>query len=284
MITEEPINHSWNAVLVDGYWQLVDCHWATRYLQSERNVPENLVYEYDDFYFFPPPHELVYSHCPEDPAWQLVYPARSRAEFEDYPLVKSYFFTVGMQFCQQDKGILHTRNGILVLTLAATKPAQFTFKLTFGEAMVEMISSVSLKRYVIQETVDNRLTFYFRCPREGNYYLTIFAQQAGNRVRTEYVFKATCEFKIICDQAAADTRPYPLCSDSNWGPGAPVHQYGFTPSHKDAIVVAERGRVDISFQKSRNVRLFARLTQDGADQDILERYVSVKEQDNQVSI
>ena len=268
---------------IDGYWQVVDSHWATRYLQSERNIPENLVYEYDDFYFFPPPQDLVYSHCPEDPAWQLVYPAKSRSEFEDSPLVKSYFFTVGMQFLQQDRGILYTKNGLLVLTLAATKPANFTFKLTFGENMIEMISSVHLKRYVIQETVDKRLTFYFRCPREGNYYLTIFAQQASNRIRVENVYKATCEYKIICDQAASDTRPYPLCSDSNWGPGAPVQQYGLIPSHRDAIVVAQQGRINLSFTKKRNVRLFAKLTQDGVDPEMLERCISVTEQDNQVN-
>jgi len=45
-ITSTPPNHSWNAVLIDGNWQLVDCHWATRYLQAERNTPESLVYEY----------------------------------------------------------------------------------------------------------------------------------------------------------------------------------------------------------------------------------------------
>ena len=59
-ITSGPINHSWNAVLLDGNWQLVDSHWATRYLQSERNTPENLVYEYDDFYFIPEPRNLIY--------------------------------------------------------------------------------------------------------------------------------------------------------------------------------------------------------------------------------
>jgi len=36
-----------------------------------------------------------------------------------------------------------------------------------------------LKRYVIQETTENRVTFYFRSPREGNYYITVFAQQVS---------------------------------------------------------------------------------------------------------
>lgn len=36
-------NHSWNAVYIDNNWYLVDSHWATRYLISEKNMPENLV-------------------------------------------------------------------------------------------------------------------------------------------------------------------------------------------------------------------------------------------------
>lgn len=283
-ICSTPVNHSWNAVQIDGNWQLVDSHWATRYLQSERNTPDNLVYEYDDFYFIPDPGHLIYSHCPEDSSWELLYPVRARAEFEDYPLVKSFFFNIGMQFLQQNTGIIYTKRGLITVTLGFTKPTSFTFKLTTGDQLSEVVSGIALKRYVIQETTENRVTFYFRSPREGNYFLTVFAQQVGDRIKVENVFKAACEYKIICDQAAGDIKPYPLVSDSNWGPGAPVKQYGLTPSHKTAILAAPNGRTEVSFAKSRDVRLYARLTKDGMDEDTLERAVTVREQDNVIYV
>ena len=283
-ITGTPANHSWNAVFIDGNWQLVDCHWATRYLQSERNTPENLVYEYDDFYFLTEPSMLIYSHCPEEPSWQLLHPARSRSEYEEYPLVKSFFFSIGMQFLQQNRGIVFTKKGIVTLTLGFTQPTAFTFKLGFGENSVENLQGIQLKRYVIQETTENRVTFYFRSPREGTYFITVFAQHVADRVKVENVFKAACEYKIICDQAAADIRPYPLCSDANWGPGATVRQYGLQPSHKTALLAAPNGRADVAFTKTRDVRLYARLVKDGIDEDTLENAVTIHEQDNQVFV
>ena len=60
-----------------------------------------------------------------------------------------------------------------------------------------------------------------------------------------YALQQVCEYKIICDQAAGDIRPYPQCSDSNWGPGTPVQQYGLTPSHTNAILAAPNGRAEV---------------------------------------
>jgi len=76
---------------------------------------------------------LIYSHCPEETSWQLLHPARSRTEYEEYPLVKSFFFAIGMQFLQQNRGIVFTKRGIVTITLGFTQPTAFTFKLTFGE-------------------------------------------------------------------------------------------------------------------------------------------------------
>ena len=76
---------------------------------------------------------LIYSHCPEETSWQLLHPARSRTEYEEYPLVKSFFFSIGMQFLQQNRGIVFTKRGIVTITLGFTQPTAFTFKLTYGE-------------------------------------------------------------------------------------------------------------------------------------------------------
>jgi len=88
---------------------------------------------YDDFYFLTEPGMLIYSHCPEETGWQLLHPARSRTEYEEYPLVKSFFFSIGMQFLQQNRGIVFTKRGIVTITLGFTQPTAFTFKLTYGE-------------------------------------------------------------------------------------------------------------------------------------------------------
>lgn len=53
-----PANHSWNAVYLKGSWQLVDAQWATRYLSSGMDLHDNVVYEYDDFYFLMEPQQV----------------------------------------------------------------------------------------------------------------------------------------------------------------------------------------------------------------------------------
>lgn len=111
-ITSQPLNHSWNAVYVDGDWQLVDSHWGTRFLQSESNVSENLVYEFDDFYFLTDPEQLAYTHRPQESIWQLLAQPQTADQFEDYPLVKSYFFTNKMHLLPgQNRGVIHAKRG-----------------------------------------------------------------------------------------------------------------------------------------------------------------------------
>jgi hypothetical protein len=96
-------------------------------------------FRYDDFYFLPEPSMLIYSHYPEEPVWQLLNPARSKSDFELYPLVKSFFFIAGMQFLQQNRGVLYTKRGIVTVTLGFTRPTAFTHKIGYGESAIETV-------------------------------------------------------------------------------------------------------------------------------------------------
>ncbi|PAA47289.1 hypothetical protein BOX15_Mlig025622g3, partial [Macrostomum lignano] len=275
---EQPHNHSWNAISIDGAWQLVDVHWAMRYLSSERNSPENLVYEYDDFYFMTEPQQAVYSHYPEDPLWQLLRRPLTLDQFEDLPLTKSQFFKCGMSFEQATHGVLYTREGKLQMALGYGRPgAAFTYRLAQGDELNERWRGVELKSYALQETGSDQIQFYFRLPAVGHYYLTVYAQEAAaagaEQSGLETTYRAACEYRINCDEPAADATPFPNCHDSNWGPGLHAERYGLTASHRDGVLNSVNGQAQLYFRRTRReVRLLAKLRRNGFDEDALDHH------------
>lgn len=284
-ITRRPVNHSWNAVYLDGNWQLVDVHWATRFLQSESNTSENLVYEYDDFYFITRPDQLAYTHRPEDDGWQLLATPQTAEQFEDYPLVKSYFFVNQMYFLpNQNHGVIYAQKGIAALSLGFKSDASYTFKLVCGDSG----SDVEINNYVVQETKNNIVTYYIRLPRRGNYYLIVFAHlTVENILSPENVFKAVAEYKIVggSDIPTNDVVPFPSCSDLSWGPDTFLIQYGLAPGNADAILQAPNGRALVALDKSRpEVRLYARLVKKGVPDTTLRRALTVKNAEDKATI
>jgi hypothetical protein len=69
------------------------------------------VYEYDDFYFLTDPEQLVYSHWAHKKEWQLLVQPISLEDFQNLPLVKSYFFKCAMFFVSHHNGVVDTRKG-----------------------------------------------------------------------------------------------------------------------------------------------------------------------------
>ncbi|KAH8870597.1 Hillarin [Schistosoma japonicum] len=309
-----PPNHSWNVIYIRGSWQLIDVHWAARYLSSGKNVPENVVYEYDDFYFMMEPQQAVYSHFPEDQRWQLLPVPLTLSQFENLPLTKSQFFKCAIDFLQQHHGVVRTQDGCLRMSLGFWRPGGFTYKLqylvtSFNNTELDSLTAypselmdqvpnlnVDLKCFVLQETTKDHLNFFFRLPASGIYYLTIYAQElSGLTVGRESTFRAACEYKIICDSPARDAQPYPICHDANWGPAwSHVHHYALEPSHSEGVIsisnelgssVNSNGHhtplpktVDIRFQKHRpEVNLLAKLHRNGVSDDFLDQYQRVTE-------
>ena len=68
-------NHAWNSVKIDGKWYLLDVTWASLN-KNPRSVEPDLSNERDikhklDYYFLVNPEDMILTHLPEDPYWQL---------------------------------------------------------------------------------------------------------------------------------------------------------------------------------------------------------------------
>lgn len=70
--TKKP-NHTWNAVKLNGQWQLLDITWAISY--GSNKGP-------DDFWFLIKPSDFIYTHYPVEPKWTLLERSISFSEFQ----------------------------------------------------------------------------------------------------------------------------------------------------------------------------------------------------------
>jgi hypothetical protein len=74
-------NHSWNAVMIDSNWYLLDVTWASGYINgSDEFVPHK-----EESYFLTPPQRFINDHYPEDLFWTLLPEPPANREFRHYP-------------------------------------------------------------------------------------------------------------------------------------------------------------------------------------------------------
>ena len=72
-VAKDPkVDHSWNAVKLNGKWQLLDVNWA---------VSQKLNSGINTYWYLTRPEHFIYTHYPEDPRWTLLKHPPSRSEF-----------------------------------------------------------------------------------------------------------------------------------------------------------------------------------------------------------
>jgi hypothetical protein len=70
-------NHSWNAVNVNGTWNLVDITWSA----GGVNPAFEFVPQFTDGYYFMPAANFIREHLPFDQMWQLLFQPVSKKNF-----------------------------------------------------------------------------------------------------------------------------------------------------------------------------------------------------------
>ena len=102
-IPEEP-NHVWNAVQVDEQWRLIDVTWASGYIDKNRRF----VKRFSDYYFFPDPAELIFTHFPANHNYQLLLISKTKEEFLDQMKLTPEWFEYGLKAISHRRSIIIT--------------------------------------------------------------------------------------------------------------------------------------------------------------------------------
>jgi hypothetical protein len=84
-------NHAWNAVNINSKWRLVDSTWGAGHLDSRGKF----VKEYEEFYFFTPPHFFITNHLPANPEWQFLEKAITTKQYDELIKLNPHFFKLG---------------------------------------------------------------------------------------------------------------------------------------------------------------------------------------------
>lgn len=107
-IAEAPhyLNHSWNAVQLEGRWKLMDATWAAGFVDSKTR---QFVPSFQEHYFFTDPADFALHHLPANLKWQLL----------DHPVDAHTFFSAPLllpDFCEKGIALSSRTSGTLILS------------------------------------------------------------------------------------------------------------------------------------------------------------------------
>lgn len=84
-------NHAWNAIRLDGHWRMIESTWGAGSL-SDKAFKKG----FDDYYFLTAPEDFIFRHFPENPEEQFFSPQVTRAEMQNWPMVKDDLIKFGV--------------------------------------------------------------------------------------------------------------------------------------------------------------------------------------------
>ncbi len=101
-------NHTWNAVNIDGAWQLVDVTWASGYFVYGS---DEFIRHFDDQYFLTAPASFAVDHFPDNLRWSLLDQTPAIGEFAKSPYRARCFGKYNFASYFPETGTLHASVG-----------------------------------------------------------------------------------------------------------------------------------------------------------------------------
>jgi transglutaminase/protease-like cytokinesis protein 3 len=144
---EGVINHSWNAIQLQGKWYLCDVTWSSGAIDMEK---QSFVKHYDDTYFLLEPVLFIRNHYPQDTSWILSGPKPTLTDFLNRPLVYVSALTLGIhKFTPETFEISAVTGEPLTIHFQSDQ------KIVSDVAVLQITRSGAMDEFVAPLTTDN---------------------------------------------------------------------------------------------------------------------------------
>ncbi|XP_053394143.1 uncharacterized protein LOC123525111 isoform X4 [Mercenaria mercenaria] len=284
----------WNAVYVNDDWRFLDAFWASACVVGRKSGEWTLVdsdgnvtqedeetsegttqHRINEFYFFPDPDKIVWTHFPDEMQWQLLDRPVTLKEYEEHVYIRERFHYLGMKLMpnSHDKCMLTSKDGeielVFSLPVKQSENSRFKYMLYHGQKNKTSEEDVLLDRFVMFEHTANLLRFTLRFPITGKFKMDIF----GLDITESDIFDLACTYIIQCNEAKKNCLPLPDVPPIGWGPGANAKEAGLKPiTHDGAIIVTKDGTVEIRLAAEKNIQLHQMLKHALIDEATLSNY------------
>ncbi len=114
-------NHSWNAVMIDSVWHLLDVTWASGYITWHGG---EFVRHLDEQYFLASPEQFIREHYPDDLRWTLMADPPLMPEFRHSPFKQKSFSKYQITSYNPEKGVIEVSHGDTILIELETANAE----------------------------------------------------------------------------------------------------------------------------------------------------------------
>ncbi|RIV19841.1 Kyphoscoliosis peptidase [Fibrisoma montanum] len=175
------VDHEWNAVKLDGDWYLLDLAWAQT---TARNGEPN------DFYFLTEPSAFIANHFPTDPRWQLLSPALSKAQFDQFPKLYDAYFRLGFDRNFPKTGLIRTGDA---LTLTLRSESDVEFMCSVGRPGNSQLTNIP----VTVRQSDDTYQLTTSVPKSGNWTLYLFAKPKSTKRERLKSYEGIASFTVV---------------------------------------------------------------------------------------
>jgi len=166
------VKHAWNAVKIDGRWQLIDTTWGAGYLENK-----NYYRSFTDYYFLTDPERFIYDHFPDQPQWQLLKKPLSLREYENMVTLGAAFFRNNLEIASHSSGVIKTSNQARI-SIGAPDDVYVQTRLLSLHAKPENLGRIFTGVRRENEHYQIDLT----APKAGKYLLRVYAGRDQKRL------------------------------------------------------------------------------------------------------